>query len=52
MAELNAHSERMVFIVNCKVKDTESFKTWTEVVLVFRPVSSLFKVDHGLISGC
>ena len=30
MAELNAHSERMVFIVNCKVKDTESFKTWTK----------------------
>ena len=30
MAELNAHSDRMVFIVNCKVKDTESFKTWTK----------------------
>ena len=30
MAELNAHSERMVFIVYCKVKDTESFKTWTK----------------------
>ena len=30
MAKLNAHSERMVFIVNCKVKDTESFKTWTK----------------------
>jgi hypothetical protein len=30
MAELNAHSDRMVFIVNSKVKDTESFKTWTK----------------------
>ena len=24
----------------------------TEVVLVFRPVYSLFKVDHGFKSGC
>jgi hypothetical protein len=23
-----------------------------EVVLVFRPVTSLFKMDHGFISGC
>ena len=30
MAELNAHSDRMVLIINCKVKDTESFKTWTK----------------------
>ena len=30
MAELNAHSERMDFIVNCKVKDTESFKAQTK----------------------
>ena len=30
MAELNAHSERMDFIVNCKVKDTESFKAWAK----------------------
>ena len=30
MAELNAHSDRMVLIINCKVKDTEGFKTWTK----------------------
>ena len=28
MAELNAASNRMVLIIDCKVKDTEGFKTW------------------------
>ena len=28
MTELNAASNRMVLIIDCKVKDTEGFKTW------------------------
>ena len=28
MTELNAASDRMVFIIDCKVKDIEGFKTW------------------------
>ena len=28
MTELNAASDRMVFIIDCKLKDTEGFKTW------------------------
>ena len=28
MTELNAASYRMVLIIDCKVKDTEGFKTW------------------------
>ena len=28
MTELNAASNRMVFIIDCKVKDIEGFKTW------------------------
>ena len=28
MTELNATTDRMVFIIDCKVKDTEGFKTW------------------------
>ena len=28
MTELNAVSDRMVFIIDCKLKDTEGFKTW------------------------
>ena len=28
MAELNAHSDRMVTVISCKVKDAERFKTW------------------------
>ena len=28
MAELNAHSDRMVTVISCKVRDGESFKTW------------------------
>ena len=30
MADLNENSDRMVLIINCKVKDSESFKTWTK----------------------
>ena len=30
----------------------DNLNTHTEVVLVFRPVYSLFKVDHGFKSGC
>ena len=28
MTELNAASNRMVFIIDCKVKNIEGFKTW------------------------
>ena len=28
MTELNAVSDRIVFIIDCKVKDIEGFKTW------------------------
>ena len=30
MAELNAHSDRMVLIISCNVKDTSEFKTWSK----------------------
>ena len=30
MTELNAQSNRMVLIINCKVKDVENFKTWSK----------------------
>ena len=29
MTELNAQSDRMVLIISCKVKDADSFKTWS-----------------------
>ena len=29
MTELNAASDRMVLLIDCKVKDIEGFKTWT-----------------------
>ena len=29
MAELNAHSDRMVLIFNCKVKNADDFKAWS-----------------------
>ena len=30
MTELNAASNRMVLIIDCKVKDIEQFKTWSK----------------------
>ena len=30
MAELNAHSDRMVLIFSCNVKDATEFKTWSK----------------------
>ena len=30
MTKLNAYSDRMVLIFNCKVKDVSSFKNWAE----------------------
>jgi quinol monooxygenase YgiN len=29
MAELNAHSDRMVLIINCKAKNASDFRTWS-----------------------
>ena len=29
MAELNAHSDRMVLVLNCKVKNADDFKAWS-----------------------
>ena len=34
------------------VYQTTTVWSYIEVVLVFRPVYSLFKVDHGFKSGC
>ena len=30
MAELNAHSDRMVLVFNCKVKNADDFKAWSK----------------------
>ena len=30
IAELNAHSDRMVLIFSCNVKDASEFKTWSK----------------------
>ena len=30
MAQLNAHSDRMVLIISCDVKDASEFKTWSK----------------------
>ena len=30
MAELNAHSDRMVLVFNCKVKSADDFKAWSK----------------------
>ena len=30
MAELNAHSNRMVLVFNCKVKNASNFKAWSK----------------------
>ena len=30
MTELNAHSDRMVLVFNCKVKNAETFKKWSK----------------------
>ena len=32
MTELNAASDRMVLLIDCKVKDIEGFKTWALVM--------------------
>ncbi len=29
MTDLNATTDRMVLIIDCKVKDADSFKTWS-----------------------
>ena len=30
MAELNAHSDRMVLIISCKAKNASDFKAWSK----------------------
>ena len=40
MAELNAHSDRMVLIISCNVKDAGEFKTWSK--------DRVSKYVHGL----
>ena len=30
MAELNAHSDRMVLIISCKAKNANAFKAWSK----------------------